>query len=515
MVDRSLVMVCAMALVGCGASIARPVQNEQPRLIAPYANGRLSVRAPTLRWLQARGEQRLTVCRTRACAAADVVWSAVVAGASARVPSELAPGRYYWRVEARAEGATRASATWSFQVPQRSAPVESVVGTYFDAEGDGRDDVVALTDARLSVLRGGQSLSWRLHDEALGSAFGVGDFDGDGLSDVGVAAACIVASSCARQASILRSSSDSNALRPTAILVDQRDSTSLSNAGDVDGDGYGDVIVATANEQSPQHEMFVAHGGPDGVSRTTPSTRIVISGGWVRSAAAAGDVDGDGFADIVATQSEEGAQVVSVYYGGADGIDGRRRSSARVASRAAFWPAVAGAGDVDGDGYADIVVGTPSAGAGVGGAWIGYGGPRDRALSRSTTVEATRADSRVGDAVNGVGDIDGDGYDDVAASGGPIWGAPSERGVLVLWRGGASGLSTGATLLGPREFGHGIAGPVDLDGDGLFDVVGHSIARDAVNAVGALVFRGRMGTMPLGEPEFVPVAGGSMAGWLG
>lgn len=503
-----------MAFVGCAASIAPAVQNEQPRLIAPYANARLSVRAPTLRWQQARGEQRITVCRTRACSAADVAWSALVAGASVRVPSELAPGRYYWRVEAREGGATRASATWSFQVPQRSAPVESVVGMYFDVEGDGRDDVVALSDARLAILRGGPSLAWRLSDETLGSAFGVGDFDGDGLSDVGVAAACIVAPSCSQQPRILRASSGSTALRPLSILGDARDSASLSNAGDVDGDGYGDVIVLTEDAQQ-RHAMFVAHGGPESASRVTPSTGIAITGGWVRTAAAAGDVDGDGYADVVATQSEEGAQSVSVYFGGPEGLDGRRRAVARIASRAAFWPAVAGAGDVDGDGYADVVVGTPGASGGVGGAWIGYGGPRDRALARSTMVLGELAGGNVGDAVNGVGDVDGDGYDDVAAAGGPMWGAPIDRGVFVLWRGGASGLSTGTPLRGPREFGHGIAGPADVDGDGLFDLVGHRIGRDAVDGVGAVVFRGRAGAPPSSEPEFVTVAGGTMAGWLG
>ena len=511
-------MALALALtgVGCGSPTAPTVHGEQPRLIAPYANSRLSVRAPMLRWQQARGEQRLIVCRSRACPATDVVFRALVTGASARVASELAPGRYYWRVEADNEGVTRTSATWSFQVPQRSAPVEAVVGTYFDAEGDGRDDVVALTQqARLVILRGGSTPSWRALDNPVNSAFGVGDFNGDGLSDVGVGACVVVPPECSRQPRILGSSSDSTDLRPLAMITDRPNVTSVSNAGDVDGDGYGDVIALTVDARGEQHAMFIVHGGPEGVARTTPSIGVAMSGGSVRTAASAGDVDADGFADVVATQSEESAQVVSVYYGGAEGIDARRRSSTRIALRRGFWPAVASAGDVNGDGYADVVVGTPSAGNDLGGAWIGYGGPRDRALTRSSTVLGSLADGQVGNAVSGVGDIDGDGYDDIAAAGGRVWGSRIARGVLSLWRGGATDLSTGTTLTGAETFGHAVAGPTDIDGDGLFDVIGHELNSNPMPEIRAMVFRGRAGAMPSSQPEFVTAAGAGLAGWLG
>lgn len=478
------------------------------------ASARLSVRAPTLQWLAARGAQTVVVCRARLCDPSDVVWSARVEGSSARVPTQLAPGRYYWRVSSLdSQGAMRSSATWSFHVPQRSAPVESVVGSFFDADGDGRDDVVAMTNYRFATLYGEAARrdGWAVSDRFAGIVASAGDLDGDGLSDASIGADCLGRSECDGRAFVRLGTRDRREATAFELHPDALSADWIGAAGDVDRDGFGDAIVVTHAAG-----LFVVHGGPTGATRRSPARSIQGISPYFFTTAAAGDVDGDGFGDIVAARSEERAITVRVFFGAREGIDEARSVSLSLDASSAFGPAVSGAGDVDGDGYADVLVGaqSPVVMNARGSFWVVYGGPRDRALSRRARLDGTVDNASIGNIVRGVGDVDGDGFDDVAASGGFVWGATMDRGVLQLFRGGASGVSHAATFSDGRSFGHGIAGPTDLDGDGFFDVVGHRL--DGAEGAGAVVFRGRSGTMPAMAPEFIALPMGAfMAGPLG
>jgi len=104
---------------------------------------------------------------------------------------------------------------------------------------------------------------------------------------------------------------------------------SISSAGDVNGDGLDDIIVGAMATGNALGTVYAYHGSPSGLSPTAnwtennpylPTLKYVYFG-WAVSSA--GDVDGDGFDDVmVSEQGEYGIQrgKVYLYYGSEDGL---------------------------------------------------------------------------------------------------------------------------------------------------------------------------------------------------
>ena len=156
--------------------------------------------------------------------------------------------------------------------------------------------------------------------------------------------------------------------------------TAVATAGDVNGDGYGDVIVGAPGYNNGAGEagaVFVYHGSAAGLS-TIANWRAVANranAAFGFSVATAGDVNGDGYDDVLVgapgpETDEQGIGRVFVYHGSASGLSTAPSAGTGpnpkpdgqivfAQAGAKFGTAVATAGDVNADGFADILIGAP------------------------------------------------------------------------------------------------------------------------------------------------------------
>ena len=219
---------------------------------------------------------------------------------------------------------------------------------------------------------------------------------------------------------------------------------SVSSAGDINGDGYDDIIVSAPQTHSNEHRgngsSYVIFGKESGFSRTMDLSELDGSNGFRmdlsgRSISSAGDINGDGYDDIIIGASRFGVAsslgpLTYVVFGkesgfsrtvdlseldGSDGF-GINRSGVSVSS----------AGDFNGDGYDDIIIGAPRAGLDgniygqssyvVFGKESGFSRRMDLSKlhgSDGFRIDGGSAFSFTGLSVSSAGDVNDDGYDDI------------------------------------------------------------------------------------------------------
>jgi len=285
--------------------------------------------------------------------------------------------------------------------------------------------------------------------------------------------------------------------------------TAVAGAGDVNDDGYGDLLIGAINNDRGGNNAgaaYLIHGGVSGWSQGMDlgAEATVYVGEHTQdhagcSVAGAGDVDGDGFGDFLV---------------GADGSDDNGPSAGEaylvlggttlalvvdLETADASWVGelnwdlagsqVAGAGDVDGNGYDDMLVAAP--GSDAGGNYSGQvylvlgqlsGWTTDTLLTDAdASFVGEAANDYAGEAIAGVGDVDGDGYDDfvIGAWGSDVGGTDAGQTYLVLGRNTgwtfATDLATAdASFVGEAlddESGTKVAGAGDVNDDGLGDFI--------------------------------------------
>lgn len=262
----------------------------------------------------------------------------------------------------------------------------------------------------------------------------------------------------------------------------------LNNAagGDVNGDGYSDVVVGAWFEDcgaTDNGRISVFYGTSSGLS-TTPDLSIcgvqdrALLGGSIHSA---GDVDGDGYCDMLISAPGDATPPVVVgtvylYRGTATGLS--PTSSWSVPSGHPTGGGGATAGDVNGDGYADVIVGEASYSggqAGEGRATVYLGSPTGPSSTPDWSVEGNQVGAHLGAAVAGVGDINGDGYGDVVVGAHEFDNGEVDEGGVFVYLGSACGLSAQPTWTAESDdagaaMGIRVAG-ADVNGDGLGDVL--------------------------------------------
>lgn len=203
---------------------------------------------------------------------------------------------------------------------------------------------------------------------------------------------------------------------------------SVSSAGDVNADGYSDVIVGapfTANMgQTYMGRVYLYAGSAAGLpvapTWTAPGDEYMAMFGW--SVATAGDVNGDGYSDILvgAPHHDAGAGLyaergrVFLFLGSANGpVSVPAWIASGGENGALFGIAVNTAGDVNGDGFSDVIIGASGYRTNKGGAYLYLGSASGPGASIDWSAAGNQNQEFLGCAVAAAGDVNGDGYSDV------------------------------------------------------------------------------------------------------
>lgn len=320
------------------------------------------------------------------------------------------------------------------------------------------------------------------------------DLDGDGLADA------TFAGTHGGQAHVLYGSRERlaghyEATEVTSTIETETRACSecllVRAAGDVNGDGYDDLLAVQGHIAGPEFSVHVLYGSPDRL----PSRYVVSNaeGLYVgahdgfairRAARAAGDLDGDGYADLLLHTNNGVSQQLELFYGGEAGLSGTQRQPAATFSIPSSPIAEVPMADLDGDGQDELFIVTADRVS------IFYG--KSKRFSGSYSV-GDAAFSLTPESAYGpnhfsavaTGDLDGDGSEEL------IIGDPFEdrngvqAGALYMVL-GASHRFEGDYELGEAKamlygeappwelgnsLGYGVASGGDVNGDGHDDVI--------------------------------------------
>ena len=274
----------------------------------------------------------------------------------------------------------------------------------------------------------------------------------------------------------------------------ERLGAAVAGAGLVNGDLYADILVGVEKGGAEKEGMAQLYLGSASGPAGLPSWQVLgeTRGGMFGAALdGAGDVNNDGWDDILVgaanytlSSEQAGEGAVYLYYGGETGpaltYDWKFESNIKGANLGA---AVAGAGDINADGYADIIVGLPYYKAdtleNAGAVYVFFGSADGLAADFDWIDIGAQSYALFGAEVNRAGDVNGDGFDDVLI-GSPYYNDPisgfDDVGIVYLYAGHADGLSnvpawsfkgnqTGARV------GDSAAYAGDVNGDDCADVI--------------------------------------------
>ncbi|MBK6772349.1 MAG: FG-GAP repeat protein [Ignavibacteria bacterium] len=306
------------------------------------------------------------------------------------------------------------------------------------------------------------------------SVAAAGDVNGDGYADVIVGA---YGNSTFRGkayiffgGAVMNNAAD---LILTGEAVNNYFGDAVAGAGDINGDGYADVIVGADGYNSLTGRSYVYLGG----AAMNNVADLVMTGEAVNnhfglSVSSAGDINSDGYSDMIVGAYGYSSTTgrAYVYYGGAV-LNGIPDATLTGAANDYFGVSVSTAGDVNGDGFSDIIIGAYYNNTGLGKAFIYFGGT-GLITTPGVIIPGDPLTSSFGFSVASASDINGDGYSDVIIG---ATGSFSVPGKAFVYFGGAAMNNTADIIMTGEtvntSFGNSVASAGDLNGDGSPDLI--------------------------------------------
>ncbi|MBN2005368.1 MAG: FG-GAP repeat protein [Anaerolineae bacterium] len=495
-----------------GASMYDNGQSDEGRAFVYYGS---AMGLETIAYWTAESDQAGAQFGTSVATAGDVNgdgYSDIIVGAHSYDNGETNEGRAY--IYYGSAGGVSPAADWIIESNQAEALFGCSVATAGDMNGDGYSDVIIgaykydnnqTDEGRAFIYYGSPSglttaLSWTIENDQDGAYLGfavatAGDVNGDGYSDIIVGAylfdngetneGCVYVYHGSR-VGVPRNPSWVG----EANQIETRFGYSVATAGDVNGDGYSDVIVGAYrydNGETDEGRAFVYHGSATGLS-ADPAWTVESNqaGAYLGvSVAAAGDVNGDGYGDVIVGvyqydngEADEGQ--ARVYLGADAGLSlAPDWVSEGDQAEALFGYSVATAGDVNGDGYSDLIVGAlkyDNVETDEGRAFVYHGAASGLAEAPVWTVEGDQDDAWFGESVATAGDVNGDGYSDVIVGAYSYDNGEMNEGRAFVYLGSAAGLAANPiwTAEGDQAgawFGWSVDTAGDVNGDGYSDII--------------------------------------------
>jgi hypothetical protein len=394
------------------------------------------------------------------------------------------------------------------------------------------------SNLNLSDLNGtnGFKINGIAQDDQSGQVSSAGDINGDGIDDliIGSVNADPNGSSSGQSYVVFGSRSTfsanlnlstlngTNGFKVNGIAANDRSGTSVSSAGDINGDGIDDLIIGATGADpngtgSGQSYVVYGNAAPEldlnGTNNLVPGFKINgiypfnYSGNSVSSA---GDINGDGIDDLIigakgadpsATTNNAGQSYVvfgsrsgfssDLSLSNLNGSNGFKING--VAAGDYSGTSVSSAGDINGDGIDDLIIGAPVASINainsgqsyvVFGSRSGFSASLDLYYLNTTNgfrINGMNATDLIGSAVSSAGDINGDGIDDLII-GAPLASSLSGQSYVVF--GSRSGFGAGinlSALNGNNGFtiygnpsdrsGNSVSSAGDINGDGIDDLI--------------------------------------------
>ncbi|HWQ84920.1 MAG TPA: PKD domain-containing protein [Anaerolineales bacterium] len=267
--------------------------------------------------------------------------------------------------------------------------------------------------------------------------------------------------------------------------------STLASAGDVNGDGYADILLGaylyeSSNFLQAEGTAYLFYGSAAGLG---PQPGWAKNGGtsfayygW--AVASAGMLNGDVYSDVavssvICTANDKSAGAVDVFQGSAAGLS--LTATPRLISsqaNACFGYALAKAGDVNGDGFGDFLIGAPyydDEFVDEGAVYLYYGSASGLSTTPARTFYGGQANARLGTALT-AGNLNGDPHSDIVLAA-PGWSnGQSGEGQVTIYFGGPGGPSavpdwTNEINQIGAQYGSSVAVAGDINGGGIDDLL--------------------------------------------